>query len=189
MALNEAGRIAADCWRAIPDHFPHATLDEWVVMPDHVHGIIVLRGDGPGERRGERFFAPAGWPTRPQCVVSGFLSPMKRAVFDACLADGIPMVQVLARGLSNPLSARVERAIDAGRLLVMTPFDADVTRFSAARAAWCNQYALHLADNIVIGQMSPDGMLACLLTDAPQGKPVLYLNQQQGVATSVAAGA
>jgi hypothetical protein len=127
--------------------------------------------------RGMACHAPA-WQTRTKCVVSGFLSPMERAVFDACLGDGIPMVQVLARGLGLGMpSPAVRRAIDAGRLLVMTPFDADVTRFSAARAAWCNQYALHLAGNIVIGQMSPDGMLACLLADAPQGKPVLYLNQ------------
>jgi len=29
-------------WQAIPRHFPHVTLDAWVVMPNHVHGIIVI---------------------------------------------------------------------------------------------------------------------------------------------------
>ena len=42
MVLNDAGRTAADCWRQIPDHFPNVELDEWVVMPNHVHGIIVI---------------------------------------------------------------------------------------------------------------------------------------------------
>ena len=42
MALNDAGRVVAACWRDIPNHFPHVALDEWVVMPDHVHGIIVI---------------------------------------------------------------------------------------------------------------------------------------------------
>ncbi len=284
MVLNDAGRIAAGCWRDIPKHFPQVSLDEWVVMPDHVHGIItihsvgvknlspipprsarpcgtsrtvgsivrgfkigvtkLLDGDSPWQRnyydiivrdaralnnirayirnnpadldvlrygephffagnqallempmtaflasrggrgeksfartQGQRFFAPTSWPERPACVVGGFLSPMERAVFDACLADDIPMVQLLARGLPNTFSPHVRRAIDNGRCLIATPFDASVDRFSAARAAWCNQYTLHLSRNIVIGQLSTDGMLACLLSDLPENKPITFLKK------------
>lgn len=316
MALNDAGRMAAACWRAIPDHFPHAELDEWIVMPDHVHGIIMIRrdghsGDGCGENqrkgeksfaptaptaptagsrqtvpsrprgtsrtigsiirgfkigvtvraknvlpilggaspwqrnyydiivrdqralnnirayirnnpanwnvhrygkpryfagdralldvpmtaflasrtagtdathggcgRGEKFFTPANptqWPTQPECVVSGFLSPMERAVFDACLDRNIPMVRIMARGLPDRFPPHVQRAIDNGRLLVMSPFEPTVDRFSATRAAWCNQYALHLASHVVIGQLNPDGMLACLLADIPQNVVTTFL--------------
>jgi REP element-mobilizing transposase RayT len=42
MVLNDAGRTAADCWLRIPDHFPNVELDEWVVMPNHIHGIVVI---------------------------------------------------------------------------------------------------------------------------------------------------
>ncbi|WP_339136862.1 MAG: transposase [Candidatus Electrothrix sp. GW3-4] len=42
MRLNDAGKIAAQCWQDIPVHFSHAALDEWTVMPNHVHGIIVM---------------------------------------------------------------------------------------------------------------------------------------------------
>ena len=42
MRLNEWGAIADACWRAIPDHFPNTELDEFVVMPNHMHGIIVI---------------------------------------------------------------------------------------------------------------------------------------------------
>jgi putative transposase len=35
-------QIACVCWLAIPDHFPHASLDEWVIMPNHMHGILFL---------------------------------------------------------------------------------------------------------------------------------------------------
>jgi len=42
MVLSDAGRIAAGAWRAIPDHFPGVRLDAWVIMPNHVHGIILL---------------------------------------------------------------------------------------------------------------------------------------------------
>lgn len=44
MVLNEWGQIVAQCWREIPKHFPHAELDEFVVMPNHVHGIIAISG-------------------------------------------------------------------------------------------------------------------------------------------------
>ncbi|MBC7233822.1 MAG: hypothetical protein H5T68_11355 [Chloroflexi bacterium] len=40
MKLNDAGRIVEHCWLEIPHHFPHAALDAFVVMPNHVHGII-----------------------------------------------------------------------------------------------------------------------------------------------------
>ncbi|MDA0867381.1 MAG: transposase, partial [Cyanobacteria bacterium] len=40
MHLNDAGQIAHQCWLAIPDHFPNIALDEFIIMPNHVHGII-----------------------------------------------------------------------------------------------------------------------------------------------------
>ncbi len=46
MVLNTAGNIVDECWRAIPVHFEHAALDTFVVMPDHVHGIIVIADVG-----------------------------------------------------------------------------------------------------------------------------------------------
>ena len=42
VVLSESGRIAEDLWRRIPEHFAHVELDPMVVMPNHVHGIIIL---------------------------------------------------------------------------------------------------------------------------------------------------
>jgi len=42
MVLNDAGLIAAQCWNEIPVHFPCVTLDEFIVMPNHVHGILII---------------------------------------------------------------------------------------------------------------------------------------------------
>src|SRR5688572_17349909 len=42
MRLNEIGDAVKECWLAIPEHYPNVTLDEWVIMPDHIHGIIVI---------------------------------------------------------------------------------------------------------------------------------------------------
>ncbi len=42
MILNDAGIIAEECWKDIPVHFPNVLLDEWVIMPNHIHGIIII---------------------------------------------------------------------------------------------------------------------------------------------------
>ena len=45
MRLNESGRIAAECWEWLGTQYPYVELDEWVVMPNHLHGIIVVHAD------------------------------------------------------------------------------------------------------------------------------------------------
>jgi len=42
MVLNEKGKISSRFWSEIPEHYPNVELGEWVIMPDHIHGIIVL---------------------------------------------------------------------------------------------------------------------------------------------------
>ena len=45
MQLNDIGKIVTDCWQAIPEHFRDTALDEFVMMPNHIHGIIVIKGN------------------------------------------------------------------------------------------------------------------------------------------------
>jgi len=42
MRLSAMGSIAYDLWHTIPDHHPQVELDAFVVMPNHIHGIIVV---------------------------------------------------------------------------------------------------------------------------------------------------
>ena len=49
MRLSKAGLIAEARWLAIPEHFPHAELGAFVVMPNHIHGIIVLHDRAAAE--------------------------------------------------------------------------------------------------------------------------------------------
>jgi REP element-mobilizing transposase RayT len=48
MVLNEPGRMVETVWRELPQHYPGVEVDTLVVMPNHVHGIIMLVGAGPG---------------------------------------------------------------------------------------------------------------------------------------------
>ena len=44
IALNEAGRAVERTWGLLPERFTAVTVDAFVVMPDHVHGILLLSG-------------------------------------------------------------------------------------------------------------------------------------------------
>lgn len=40
--LREFGEIVEHAWLDLPNHYEHISLDEFIVMPDHVHGVIVI---------------------------------------------------------------------------------------------------------------------------------------------------
>ncbi len=42
MRRSPLGEIAHQCWLAIPNHFPHTSLSEFVIMPNHINGIILI---------------------------------------------------------------------------------------------------------------------------------------------------
>jgi putative transposase len=44
MHLNDIGRLVEHVWLKLPEWFPHVALDEFVVMPNHFHGIICIVG-------------------------------------------------------------------------------------------------------------------------------------------------
>jgi hypothetical protein len=44
VVLSATGIIAREKWVEIPQHFPFVELDEFVVMPNHFHGIIDING-------------------------------------------------------------------------------------------------------------------------------------------------
>lgn len=119
-------------------------------------------------------------PLKPgEAIISGFLSPMEQAVFRAGLAHKTPMIWVKPWGLdvdgTTACRGPIEGAISAGRLLILSPFEAAVEAPSARRAAWCNLYTLAHCDRLAIGYLNPGGMLACLLSEADPEKEILYL--------------
>ena len=45
MRLNALGKIVENCWNDIPTHYPNVELDYYVIMPNHVHGIIIINSN------------------------------------------------------------------------------------------------------------------------------------------------
>ncbi|MBI3800669.1 MAG: hypothetical protein HY268_27290 [Deltaproteobacteria bacterium] len=58
VVLSQYGRLVEQCWQVLPRDFPRVELDAFVIMPNHLHGIIVLTGcltAGRGEAFAQRF--------------------------------------------------------------------------------------------------------------------------------------
>jgi putative transposase len=46
VSLSSCGETVAREWRGIPGRHPRVTLDSWILMPDHLHGILILGPEG-----------------------------------------------------------------------------------------------------------------------------------------------
>ncbi len=79
--LNEAGQMADALWADLPMRFPGVELDIFVVMPNHIHGIVVLpdrSGVGAplvGAREIGQLWAARASPTRLGDLIGAFKSP------------------------------------------------------------------------------------------------------------------
>jgi REP element-mobilizing transposase RayT len=63
VALSPLGRLVDACWQALPAHHTAIHLDAFVIMPDHIHGIVGIAESSP---------------TRLGSVVGGFKSAVSR---------------------------------------------------------------------------------------------------------------
>ncbi|HEX9372473.1 MAG TPA: transposase [Roseiflexaceae bacterium] len=128
VVLSLYGQEVARCWRALPRFFPSITLDEYVVMPDHLHGIIVIQraqrtagasaGEGDGVWRGTT-------PSSLSAILQNFKSISTRRINPLRAAPGAPLWQrdfyehiirdsealerVRAHIVANPASWRAKR--------------------------------------------------------------------------------
>jgi len=64
LLLNELGEIVAETWRWLERHYDHVELDEWLVMPNHLHGIVLIR-DTPGRGASGSALIAGGSRTAP----------------------------------------------------------------------------------------------------------------------------
>lgn len=47
ISLNRIGEIALSCWNEIPNHFPFIVSEEFIIMPNHIHGILKIKKNKP----------------------------------------------------------------------------------------------------------------------------------------------
>ena len=95
MILSKAGRIVLACWQELPTHYGHVELDAFVVMPNHVHSIIVLGDDDWRDRETEASRKPASTKGRQPLseVVRAFKTFSAKKINELSGVTGIPVWQ------------------------------------------------------------------------------------------------
>jgi REP element-mobilizing transposase RayT len=88
------------CWQAVPSHFPNVVLDEFVIMPNHVHGVVVITdcSSQPRWGRGEALAVNASplQGTKPgslAAIVQNFKSVSTRKINRIRGTPGLPLWQ------------------------------------------------------------------------------------------------
>jgi len=77
MVLNKYGEIVKQCWLEIQKHFPNIELDEFQIMPNHVHMIIIINNINLSV--GNKYFCSLHNDNMPwQTKLSGSLSSVIR---------------------------------------------------------------------------------------------------------------
>ena len=110
--LNNIGEVAHAMWEQIPTHFPQVETDAWVVMPNHVHGVIFIAGSdtavspkegattsvGMSPAVGATHASPLQRPSGPpKCslgaIVGSYKSAVSRRVNELRRSRGAPVWQ------------------------------------------------------------------------------------------------
>ena len=63
MAANRLGAAVEDCWAELPDHYDNVALDAFILMPNHVHGVIIIQDAPTGVGAGLQPARPEDGPT------------------------------------------------------------------------------------------------------------------------------
>ncbi len=128
MRLNEWGHVVEDCWNEVPRHFKNIELDAFVVMPNHMHGIIIIT-DSVGARHASPLQIPQN-QRRPKpkslgAILGSFKSAVAKRINKIRATPGTPVWQrnyyehiirsdesvnrIREYILANPLTWRLDR--------------------------------------------------------------------------------
>ena len=121
--LSPIGEIARACWVDMPNHFPSVKVDTFIVMPNHVHGILAIEERArramplPDDKRLEDFRDPV--PGSVPTMVRSYKSSVTKRVrdiigdramhvwqsnyFERVLRNGEEFSKALRYILENPL--------------------------------------------------------------------------------------
>jgi predicted Rossmann fold nucleotide-binding protein DprA/Smf involved in DNA uptake len=118
------------------------------------------------------------WRYGDEMIISGFHSPVEQEAFTVLLRGPARVIQAPARSLARMRLDRARReALDAGRLLLISPFAENVRRSTKKTAAYRNRLVAALADEIIVAHAQP-GSASWLLAEEVLGwgKPVYTLD-------------
>ena len=119
---------------------------------------------GPCGEGGARGDASKGAASAARVLISTFTSAQEREALRRALAKKRPLIAVFPAGIpgAGELDPSLAAAIQEGWALAVSP-QAPGSRLNKKIATWCNEFLLKNADEIWVGDLSPNGMLTQML--------------------------
>jgi predicted Rossmann fold nucleotide-binding protein DprA/Smf involved in DNA uptake len=119
--------------------------------------------EAPGATILKAFDQAATWREAGTCVISGFHSLLERQCLDILLRGKQSVVMCPARSIEAlRLKSNQRKALEDGRLTIISPFAASERRATADLAYQRNRFIAALANEVVFAFITPDGSLARL---------------------------
>jgi hypothetical protein len=97
------------------------------------------------------------------CVISGFHSQLERDVFHYLIKGTQPIIIAMARGIPSKLPLSLKTPVEEGRILIISPFEKNVTKVTNDTAILRNKMMIEISDSIVVGFADPNGKLNQIL--------------------------
>lgn len=102
----------------------------------------------------------ARWRDAGRCVISGFHSPVEKECLRILLRGKQPIIICLARALEKiRLPSDWQRALEAGRLLILSPFKKRPRRPTVESSRQRNELGAALSDEVLIIHATPGGQI------------------------------
>lgn len=126
IALTRIGEIVRRCWCELPRRFPHLDLDAFVIMPNHLRGIVVLTGRGEASAvvphaamcpEAEASPLRRACGTRPDSLASAIQAFKASSTRRVNRVDGTPGASLWQRNYYEHI-VRSEKSLDAIRRYV-----------------------------------------------------------------------
>src|SRR5215210_8089620 len=126
MQMNECGREVANCWMWLAERYLYVHLDQWIVMPDHIHGIVVVADRTGGAGRGGSRTAPTSTKRKTlgrligafktvstKCINNVRSTPgakvWQRNYYEQVVRDGLQLHRVRRYIANNPSRRELDR--------------------------------------------------------------------------------
>lgn len=119
------------------------------------------------------------------CVVSGFHSPMEKECLSILLRGTCGIVLCLARSLPKRIPAEHRKQMEAGRMLLLSPFSEKQRRITAGTSEVRNRAVADLADVVLVPYAAPGGRVEEICKEIlTTGKPVCTFSGAHGYITA-----
>jgi len=100
------------------------------------------------------------------CIISGFHSPTERFVLDLLLKSKAKIIMVLAKQMFKNCPPKYAKAIEEGRMLIISPFSNNTNIVTKESAVKRNQYVINHSNTVILGHIRESGMLEKLINDS-----------------------